>query len=82
MPFVTNTHFPDDETLSDSSAPKELGEIKIDIYRVSNIQTKQTVSCKFPVEQGKVHERSKKAMAHHVKCVGPVSALKVVSFSL
>ena len=61
----------DDDTYLDSFPSHSIGEIKLVITRTSDIKVvtgKNTVYSALPNLQ-KVHERSKKAMAHRVKYV-------------
>lgn len=63
----------DDDTYLDTSSSHSIGEIKLDIFRttlpdVSVTMQHQQVYLPLPRSQ-KVHERSKKAIAHRVKCV-------------
>lgn len=56
----------DDSYLEQQVAVDNLGEISIEIWRVAIIAASQTHGIPFPEDQ-KVHERSKKALAHRVK---------------
>jgi len=48
-------------------AVNNLGEISIEIWKVSMVAASPLHAIQFPDDQ-KVHERSKKALAHRVKC--------------
>ena len=48
-------------------AVNNLGEICIEIWNVSMVATTSPHAIQFPEDQ-KVHERSKKALVHRVKC--------------
>jgi len=69
-------HFPpksgsldDDSLLYNSSASKDIGEIKIILRRASNLQPPMSAGYNtLPISE-KVHERSKKAVAHRVQYV-------------
>jgi len=56
----------DDSFLDRHVTVNNLGEISIEIWRVSAIAVTETHGIQFPEDQ-KVHERSKKALAHCVK---------------
>jgi hypothetical protein len=56
----------DDAYLDQSGASNNLGEIMIEIWRVAPIASTAAGRMHFPEAQ-KVHERSKKALAHRVK---------------
>lgn len=59
--------YPDDDAyLDQSGASNNLGEIMIEIWRVAPIASTAASRMHFPEAQ-KVHERSKKALAHRVK---------------
>lgn len=56
----------DDDSYLDHQGASNLGEIAIDIYRVAILSTTEPKAVELGDDQ-KVHERSKKALAHRVK---------------
>jgi len=61
------------------AASKDLGEILTVFHRISNIQPPKAAGYTTDVvDTSKLHERSKKAMAHHVKCVKHADAFSKV----
>ncbi|KAF7322033.1 hypothetical protein MKEN_00726100 [Mycena kentingensis (nom. inval.)] len=71
-PFVfSNVNLTDDDTFLDSTSSREVGTIKLEIWTINMTGTKQ-FSLKAPIAQSKVHERTKKGVAHQVKFGAPV----------
>lgn len=64
----SNSHVIDDDDFLDASALTELGNIVLSIYRIEITSIKDRAPKKPPQERP-VHERSKKATAHIVRCV-------------
>lgn len=68
--WVFGTHLKDDDTYLHSGPSKDFGEIKIQILSaIIREDVASSPNAKFAVGEVKVHERSKKAMAHQIKCV-------------
>ena len=69
----------DDDTYFNSNTSQHLGEIKLEISRVNlgrrKERTQQSHYKKFGTEDQKVHERSKKATSHRIKCMALISFL-------
>ena len=67
----------DDDTYLDASPSALIGEIKFDIFRTTAFkkQTKRPDTSSFHglPHSHKVHERSKKAVAHRVKYVASIT---------
>ncbi|CAA7269476.1 unnamed protein product [Cyclocybe aegerita] len=59
----------DDSFLSSSQTVRDIGEIKINVYRISNLQDQENPLYNGTVlsDDKKVHERAKKATEHRVK---------------
>ncbi|SJL15757.1 uncharacterized protein ARMOST_19262 [Armillaria ostoyae] len=77
--MFTSLELTDDEELIHSSTLSELGEISIEIWRVERLARSSFQSPGFD-EVGKIHERSKKAIAHCVKTGDDITLPKPVIF--
>jgi hypothetical protein len=63
---VADSVLQDDDLYLDASTSKELGEIKLDIWKIIEKGGRPRTFQQFPEGQ-KVHERSKKSTSHRVK---------------
>ncbi|KAK0434021.1 hypothetical protein EV421DRAFT_2039913 [Armillaria borealis] len=78
--MFTSLEMTDDEELLHSPTLSELGEINIEIWRVERLGRSSFQGKSF-VEVGKIHERSKKAIAHCVKTGDDIALPKPATFS-
>jgi hypothetical protein len=70
----------DDDTYLESSSSHSIGEIKLIITRTTvpkvKVVKKRRINYYAPPHLEKVHERSKKAIAHRVKYVASITLYK------
>nr|GAT54992.1 predicted protein [Mycena chlorophos] len=72
QPFVfSKIDLTDDDTFLHASSSRDIGTIKLEIWTINMTGTKP-FSNSAPVADAKVHERSKKGVAHQVKFGAPV----------
>lgn len=62
----TNTANSDDDAYLDAANVKDLGDITLEILEVHQSLGKDIQPYSISVSNGKVHERTKKAMGHHI----------------
>ncbi|KAJ7049688.1 hypothetical protein C8F01DRAFT_1181538 [Mycena amicta] len=71
-PFVfSKINFTDDDNFLDASSSRDVGLIKLEIWTINMTGTKPFAT-PAPVAESKVHERSKKGVAHQIKFGTPV----------
>ena len=71
----------DDDAYLDASSSHSIGEIKLVINRVIRPEVSKKPTYDSPPQLQKVHERSKKAIAHRVKYVTSLTLYLFLTFN-